>query len=231
MVTLWALVTRFDRRQLLLGATMLLGLVLTMTPWWIYTYRAAGQFVATTLWVGPSLYDGLSPTADGSSNMVFVPRFESALRAADRERPPSADAPPFEVRFDRLLRDEALRWATDHPAEVVQLAGAKMRRMWNVWPNESQFRSRIVRLVVFASYTPIMLLAAAGAWHFRQQRVDILLLLLPSLYLSSLHAVFIGSLRYRVPAMLTLAILAAAAVVVSLDRWSASVPRRKNQVS
>jgi 4-amino-4-deoxy-L-arabinose transferase-like glycosyltransferase len=219
LIVVWTIVMRFDRRQMRLGVTMLVGLALTMTPWWIYGYRAVGQFVATTLWVGPSLYDGLGPTADGSSDMQFVPRFEAALRAADREQPPGANAPPFEVRLDRLLRDAALRGAADHPTQVLRLSGVKLLRMWNVWPNESQFRSWLVPFVVLASYMPIMLLAAVGAWRFRHQPPDILLLLLSAAYLSLLHAVFIGSLCYRRPAMLTLAILSAAAIVALGDRY------------
>lgn len=222
LVVFWTLASRLDRRQLFLGNVMLLGFAVTMTPWWVYAYRAAGRLVVTTLWVGPSLYDGLSPQADGSSDMSFVPRFERQLRAADANAAAPADAAPFEVRFDRMLRDEALHWAKENPAKVFRLAGTKLLRMWNIWPNEAQFRSWFVRLVVGMTYAPIMLLAIYGAWHFRRQRLDVLLLLLPAAYLSLLHAIFIGSLRYRQPAMLTLAILAAAALLVVVDRWRAN---------
>ena len=193
-----------------------------MTPWWIYTYRVAGRLVATTLWVGPSLYDGLNPTADGSSNMGFVPEFAAKLQAADAANPPPPDSPPFECRFDRLLRDAALRWAADHPLEAVRLSGVKLLRMWNVWPNEPQFRNWLMRLVVFCSYTPVMLLALYGGWRFRRRGLDVMLLLLPAIYFSLLHVVFVGSLRYRQPAMLTLAILAAAALASLLERSQSS---------
>jgi hypothetical protein len=150
--------------------------------------------------------------------MRFVPQFEAKLRAADAANPPAASEPPFEVRFDRLLRDEALRWAAANPGQALQLAGVKLRRMWNIWPNEPQFRSWLVRLAVFGTYTPILLLALVGAWQFRDRGRDVLLLVLPAVYFSVLHAVFIGSLRYRQPAMLTLTILAAAAIVSFYDR-------------
>ena len=223
LVALWVIGSRFNpqqsRRQLLLGGTMLAALAITMTPWWIHNYRVVGRFVSTTLWVGPSLYDGLSPTADGRSDMRFVPQFEATQRAADAANPPAASEPPFEVRFDRMLRDEALRWAAANPSQALQLAGVKLRRMWNIWPNEPQFRSWLVRLAVFGSYTPILLLALVGAWRFGDRGRDVLLLVLPAVYFSLLHAVFIGSLRYRQPAMLTLAILAAAALVSFYDRY------------
>ena len=217
LVALWTLFSRFDRSQLTLGCTMLATLAIAMTPWWIHNYRVVGRFVPTTLWVGPSLYDGLSPTANGRSDMSFVPAFEAKLRAADAARPPTASDPPFECRFDRLLRDEALRWAAANPGKVLELAGTKLLRMWNIWPNEPQFRSWFVRLAVFGTYTPILLLSLYGAWRFRDRGLDVLLVILPAVYFSLLHAVFIGSLRYRQPAMLTLAILAAAALISLFD--------------
>jgi 4-amino-4-deoxy-L-arabinose transferase-like glycosyltransferase len=221
LVALWVIGFRCDRRQILLGGMMLAGLVIAMTPWWVHNWRVTGgRFVPTTLWVGPSLYDGLNPTADGSSNMDFVRRFEAELRAADAANPPAADTPPFEYRFDRMMRNEALRWAAGNPGRAIQLAGIKLARMWNIWPNEPQFRSWPVRLVVLATYTPILLVAIYGAWLFRRQGFDVLLLALPAVYFSVLHAVFIGSLRYRQPAMLTLAILAAAAIDVLFERFT-----------
>ena len=63
-------------RQLALGGAMLAALAITMTPWWIHNWQVTGRFVPTTLWVGPSLYDGLSPDADGSSDM----RLRAAVR-------------------------------------------------------------------------------------------------------------------------------------------------------
>jgi thiol:disulfide interchange protein len=69
-----------------------------------------------------------------------------------------------------------------------------------------------VRLAILATYTPVLLLAIAGAWMIRRRYFELMLLATPALYLTAIHVVFIGSLRYRQPAMLTLAILAAAAV-------------------
>jgi hypothetical protein len=58
-----------------------------------------------------------------------------------------------------------------------------------------------------------MILALAGAWIHRHQPFVVLILTLPAVYLTLLHIVFVSSLRYRQPAMLTLIVLAAAAVM------------------
>jgi hypothetical protein len=188
-----------------------------MTPWWIRNWQVTGRFVPTTLWVGASLYDGLNPLADGSSNMSFVPRFEAQLQRADAAKARSATDPSFEYRFDRMMRDEAIDWAFMHPDRALQLVGIKLWRMWNFWPNEPQFRNWPARLGVMGTYTPIVVFAAYGAWLYRKRRRELAVLLLPAAYFSLIHAIFIGSLRYRQPAMMALAILAAAAAV---EMWT-----------
>ena len=169
VVAVWVIGTRFEKRQLLLGITMLIALALVMMPWWVRNWNVIGRFVPTTLQVGASLYDGLSPKADGSSDMRFVPGIEAQLRAADASNPPGASDPPFEWRLDRLMRNESLDWAAAHPGRVLQLAGTKLLRMWNVWPNEPSFRSWWVRMAILLTYTPIVLLAIAGVWRLRHR--------------------------------------------------------------
>jgi 4-amino-4-deoxy-L-arabinose transferase-like glycosyltransferase len=218
----WIVATRFERRQLWSGLTILIAFTLTMTPWWIRNWHVAGRFVPTTLQMGASLYDGLSPTADGSSDMRFVPHFEEQLRATDLAHPPAESDPPFEYRLDRLMRNESLDWAFAHPGRVAELAATKLLRLWNVWPNEPSFRGWTIRLAIFSTYTPILLLAIVGFWQNRRNCFDVMFLAAPAAYFSALHIIFIGSLRYRQPAMLTLAILAAAGICSLLSRPAAT---------
>jgi hypothetical protein len=64
-----------------------------------------------------------------------------------------------------------------------------------------------------ATYVPIMILAITGAARTIRRGWPYVLCWLPAVYLTGLHVVFVGSIRYRVPAMLTLAVLAAGAWV------------------
>jgi 4-amino-4-deoxy-L-arabinose transferase-like glycosyltransferase len=195
-------------RQLALFGAALAGLALGMSPWWIRNHRVYGQFIPTSLQVGASLYDGLSPQADGSSEMSFVPRFTDAQHAADAEA--GLGPTGFEVRLDSRLREAALAWAREHPAAVARLAFIKLGRMWNVWPNQAEFRSWPLRLAVALTYAPVMLLAIAGTWRFRQLGWPLALCWLPAIYLTLLHMVFVGSIRYREPAVMVLFAPAAA---------------------
>ncbi len=194
------------RRELLIGAAMSAALIGTMLPWWIRNAQVTGRFVATSLQAGASLYDGLNPAADGSSNMAYVPEFTAAERAAEDA---GGHQDTFEYRLDRRMHDAAVEWAVAHPARVVELACIKFLRIWNIWPNEPAFRRWPLRLAVFGTYTPLLALALVGAWRFTPRGWPYVLAWLPAVYLTLLHMVFVGSIRYREPAMLALTVLAA----------------------
>jgi len=202
------------RRHLALGAAMLAGLLLVMTPWWVRNARVTGHFVPTTLQVGASLYDGWNPQATGASEMSFVERFADEL---------GNPADTLEYRLDRRLRDEALAWARRHPGRVLELAGIKLVRMWNLWPNEPSLSSWPLRLALAVTYVPVLVLALVGAVRTTRRGWPYVLCWLPAVYFSLLHMVFVSSIRYRQPAMLPLMVLAAGAAV----QWWAKGSRQR----
>ena len=95
----------------------------------------------------------------------------------------------------------------------MQLAAIKITRLWNVWPNEAEFRSWPLRLAVVVTYVPVMVCALVGAWRFTRRGWPYVLCWLPAAYLTLLHVVFVSSIRYREPALLPLAVLAAGAII------------------
>jgi 4-amino-4-deoxy-L-arabinose transferase-like glycosyltransferase len=200
------------RRHLLICGVMLAALCLTMLPWWARNYRVADRFVPTSLQIGASLYDGISPTATGASDMDFVGGFVAAQRAADLEL--GADRRGlFEDRLDRRMRAAAIDFARRNPERVLELAAAKLLRMWSPLPNAAEFQSTALRIILAATYTPVIMLALLGAWRFAGRDWSLQLCLLPALYFTLLHVVFVSSIRYRQPAMLPLIVLAAAAAL------------------
>jgi len=178
---------------------------LCMTPWWVRNYQVTGRFVATTLQMGPSLYDGLSPTATGASDMTFTDEF----RRLEREHATPNSKDTYEYRVNERMKKASLDWAKSHPGRVCELAVIKFFRLWNVWPNEPAFASPVIRLVVFVTWTPILVLALIGMGMTFRRGFEYAILILPAIYLTMLHVIFVSSLRYRVPAMLCLMILAA----------------------
>lgn len=179
------------------------GLLLGMAPWWVRNVHHFGQFVATTTNIGESLYDGLHPHATGGSEMSFTgdPAVRSLL---ERER-------------DAVWRERAIAWARRHPLEVLRLAVIKMGRVWSPWPNDRQFQTPLVTAALTAFTVPLYLLAAVGFWRLASNHVTrplALLWLVPLLYFTLLHSIFVGSVRYRVPVMPLVAGLAAIGIAV-----------------
>ncbi|MBW3597743.1 MAG: glycosyltransferase family 39 protein [Planctomycetes bacterium] len=189
-----------------LGIMMLAALAATMAPWWVRNYIVVGRFVPTTLQVGASLYDGLSPQATGASDMAPGDELQRRLRQSY-----PADLPPakVEAELDEHLRQAALDWARRRPGRALELAWIKLLRIWNIWPNAAEFQSIRLRLIVAIGYTPLLVLGLWGAWRFAPRGWPYVLCLLPAIYFTALHVIFVGSIRYRQPAMLSLIVLAA----------------------
>ena len=201
------------RRHLTLACAMLASLCLTMTPWWIRNYRVTGTAVLTTLQVGASLYDGLNPQATGASDMSFTRRIYWDLKAQ-----PAVEQGLFEVRLDQYYREAVWKWMWQEPGRVTSLAGVKFLRMWNIWPNSAEIGSVWIYRLMTLAYLPMLILSLVGAWKFARLDHPAILCLLPAVYLTGLHVIFVSSIRYRQPAMLVLIVLAAAVTAGLMDR-------------
>ncbi len=210
-------------RHLAIGAVMLTGLVAALLPWWIRCAQVTGRFVPTTLQVGASLYDGLNPGADGSSAMEFVESFARSERWLETYRGETKDAAGFEYRLDRAMRREALDWTWNHPTRTAELALIKFRRMWSPWPNQRSLSTPAVRVVVAATYLPVLALGLLGAGRSIRRGWPCVMCWLPAAYFTLLHVVFVSSIRYRLPAMLGLIVLAAGVAAA----WWPDRPRRE----
>ena len=237
-------------RHFQIACWMLLGLIVTMLPWWVRNARLTGRFVPTTLQVGASLYDGLNPNATGGSNMDFVPRFvaeerraatrstaaparSTAAPARSTAAPARSTAAPgcaeiaFELRLDRRMWEAAIAWARTNPARAVQLAGIKFLRIWNVWPNEPRLSTWPIRLLVLFTYTPLLVFCLLGTWKtIGRGWPPYVLCWLPAVYLTLLHMVFVSSIRYREPAML--ALLALAAGEIGVRNWGLGIRKKRD---
>jgi hypothetical protein len=141
--------------------------------------------------------------------MSFVDEMTRAQRFEDFETAPVPAADEFEYRLDRRMRESAIDFAAHNPPRVVELAGIKFLRTWNIWPNEPGLRSWPLRLAIAATYLPLLILGLWGAIRFSKRGYPFVLCWLPVPYFALLHMIFVGSIRYREPAMIALIPLAA----------------------
>jgi len=198
--------------QLAIGS--LLGLCLVMSPWWVRNAAVTGKFIPTTLQVGPSLLDGLHAGASGASDedMAFMQPILAQQLEQDRQQTGPLDS-TLEYRVNARAQRAATDWAQQHPGEALALAGRKFVRIWTLWPNGGEINSTAMRLALSISSFAVLLLAIGFSWWYWDNiRWVYGILWVPSLYFTLLHMVFVGSVRYREPALIVLVAVAGCAL-------------------
>jgi 4-amino-4-deoxy-L-arabinose transferase-like glycosyltransferase len=191
--------------------------LLSLLPWAIRNQHVTGHWVWTTLWMGPSLYDGLNSDADGSSQMAFFDR-ESVMSTQGMT----------EYEMNRHYRDRALDFVKAHPGQAISLMARHALRYWSPWPNAEQLRSNLLIPIAVAGFTiPFFLLSIYGAIRSGDEWWKLAVCLAPVLAFGVIHSVFVGSVRYRLPAEFPLAVLAGVGLVSLVERFS----KREGRVS
>lgn len=192
------LMSRVRGRPVVAGLVVIAVLLASLLPWGLRNQRVTGHFVLTTLWLGPSLYDGLHPGADGDSDMSFF----------DRDNLMAQGMSEYEV--DQHYRRLAWTFVRENPGRTLQLAFIKLWRYWSPWPNADQFDNLLLQVVIAVGSLATWALAFRGlcSRRTRTDRWRWICTIGPIIYLSLLHLLFVGSMRYRLPAEYALLVLA-----------------------
>jgi 4-amino-4-deoxy-L-arabinose transferase-like glycosyltransferase len=172
------------------------GIVLLLGPWTARNYYVTGHVVPTTLWVGPSLYDGLNPAATGDSDMTFIETDQLQKQLSEYE-------------VDREYSRRAWEFVAANPLRTVWLAMKKQQRYWSLVPNASQFQNPWLKIVVCLTSLPLLVFSGIGLWFCRRDLGLVAVAVGPVLLFAALHLLFVGSLRYRLPAEYPLAVIGA----------------------
>lgn len=178
------------------AAVMVLSLVICLSPWVLRNARVTGHLVLTTLWDGPSLYDGLHPGATGKSDMTFFEQDQLLDRMSE-----------FEMNEE--YRRRAREFARSNPGRTVELAVIKAARYWSPFPNADQFADVRLRWGQSLATLPLLVFALIGAWRSRKDWFLLSLTAGPVLFFAAVHLLYVSSLRYRLPAEYPLWLLAA----------------------
>jgi len=184
-------------RAVVMAVCVIVGLIATLLPWGLRNQRVTGHFTLTTFWLGPSLYDGLNPAATGASDMEFF----------DRDNLMGQGLSEYDV--DRHYRRKAWEFVRENPGRALQLGLIKLWRFLSPFPNAEQFRGVWAALLIGPFNLAVAVLAARGCWVARHDVWAWGLTLGPLIYFAAIHTLFVGSLRYRLPAEYPLMVLAA----------------------
>jgi len=200
LVPVVAAIVWFVRSSLFVRALYALTLVcafgLTMLPWVIRNHNVTHHWVMTSLWSGPSLYDGLNPNADGTSDMTFFDK-ENVL------------ATMSEYDMNAHYQQKAIDFVKDNPGRTLQLAALKAARFLQPAPSTPPTTWALWVLCTFF-YALFFGLCVRSVWNYHVDIRGVLICVGPFLLFLVVHMVFVGSLRYRLPTEFPLAIVAAA---------------------
>ena len=192
-------------RRVLFGGLIVVGCFLALLPWAWRNHNATGHWIFTSLWSGPSLYDGLHPGATGASDMTFV----------DAENVFSTMS---EFDANAHYKQRAIEFAMANPGRAIELAILKAGRYLSPTLNAAGFSGGLFSLFCLVWYTVLFGLIVMGAIDLQKQPAILLLLAGPFLQFLLVHMVFVGSIRYRLPVEFPLSIIAAKGLMATLNR-------------
>jgi 4-amino-4-deoxy-L-arabinose transferase-like glycosyltransferase len=179
------------------ATTALLLLLAALTPWAYRNYKLLGHWVWTTTNGGITVYDGFNDDATGASDQRFTRSIPGLVQAGEMGR-------------DAFFADEASHWIDQHPKRSLELAGAKAIRTWSPVPLSSEYGRPLYQWIGGLYAIPLDVFIVLGLCYGRLTRGAKVFLLLPAIYVTVIHAMSVGSLRYRLPAEPPMALLAVA---------------------
>ncbi len=188
------------------------GCFVALLPWAWRNHEVTGHWIFTSLWSGPSLYDGLHPNATGASDMSFFDQ-ENVLSTMS------------EYDMNVHYKQRAIDFVMSNPRRTVELAFLKAGRYLSPSLNAAGFSGGAFSVFCTAWYGVLTLLILAGALDLRRRLSVVALLAGPFLQFLLVHMVFVGSIRYRLPVEFPLSILAAHGLVALRQRWDQGTRR------
>jgi 4-amino-4-deoxy-L-arabinose transferase-like glycosyltransferase len=192
-------------------ATYFVVYVALMSPWWVHNYARYGEFVRLDLASGMVLYTGNNPlnTSGGGITKKDVD-FSQFQKFNDP------------VQRSQALLNAAVKFIKADPGHFVAMMPVKFARLWRPWPYTDEYHSALVVLVSVISAAPTFILALIGlAMTLRSHFFRLLPCMAYVAYLTLVHVVTFGSVRYRVPLEPFVLIFAAAGLVELLRRVEA----------
>ncbi len=180
-------------------AILLAAFLVVLTPNIIRNAQLFGRFVPVRTGGGAGLMEALGPWADGAPGMDRI------------EYPPTPDDANESDR-DAVYRRAAWRWVQENPGRTARLALTKLARTWSPMMSAPGHSSAAYQAVAILTVAPIYLLAITGIFIMRRRVFVLTLLLAPAAYFTLVHMILVGSVRYRVPVMPLLFLLAGVAI-------------------
>ncbi|MBT4039774.1 MAG: hypothetical protein HOC63_05400 [Rhodospirillales bacterium] len=172
-----------------------------MSPWWLHNYEKYDAFVHLTLGDGLVLYSGNNPI-NVTGGGVAIDGVGDMNTAAFKD---ISDL----IARNQAYKDAAIDYIVEDPAHFVYMAGVKFVRFWRLWPFAPEYQQSHIIVASILSYGTVLFLSLG--FFFRRpsnQIIRAMPFMLFAAYLTAVHMVTIGSIRYRLPVEPFLIVLA-----------------------
>jgi 4-amino-4-deoxy-L-arabinose transferase-like glycosyltransferase len=176
--------------------------VVIIAPWMVRNHVESGRIVPVHTSLGLNLMQGEAIAEHWGeapfSTLALWQKGESDTREVLAG---SSVAPSSPEGDARLIRHVAGTWS-DSPARFLRHVAVNALTYWYL--SESPLKSAVILFLQL----PLIFFAVRGMCHAREHREFVLLLVLAVLYFWGVHAVIVGWMRYSVPAIPILILLA-----------------------
>jgi hypothetical protein len=179
-----------------------------LAPWIVRNarhFRESPPPLRLTTLEGISLYEAVYPEADGGPRQGFITLTPAMVHLNEAQQ------------NDEWSR-RAWGYIKSEPGRMLLLAPVKLARTWSPWLNASEMQSPVAWWGMTLWSVPLFALAIVGIWRSGMGWGEKGILLVPIVYFSLLHSLFLGSVRYRVPLMPLVCVFAAAGLTSLLQR-------------
>lgn len=191
--------------------------LVVMAPWWAHQYAKYDAFVRLNLGDGIVLYSGNNPANRTGGGVGFGEGDGPGITDTNPSHPAYRIKDP--IARNRALKAAAIAFIGDNPRRFVELAGIKFVRFWRLWPFAPAYQTPEIIVVSLLSYGVMLAAALIFLLRFAKGRWRTLSpILLLAAYLSAIHMITIGSIRYRYPLEPFLIVLGCFAVSRLMER-------------
>ncbi len=179
---------------------------LIMSPWWYHNTQKFDYFMRLSHGLGIVLYAGNNPMNISGGG---IGKIDYNVANVFGDQIPNSTA-----KYDRTLRNTAIKYIRNNPGNFFKMAGVKFVRIWSLIPYSPALKGNKLALFASLSLLPVIVLAFATLITRR----DLLWHLIPILgfiaYLTLVHMITIGSIRYRYPLEPLLIVIAAPSLLL-----------------
>ena len=167
--------------------------ILIMSFWWFHQYHKYDKFVRLTLSDGIILYSGNNPLnasgggvgRDSGASDMDLGKFDYIQNPIDR---------------NNAMKTEAFKYISENPGRFIELSGVKFVRFWRLWPYTEHYQQWYIVASSILSYGVVLFLSIGFLIRCTKKYFRELLPIYSIIgYLTFVHMITIGSIRYRFP--------------------------------